>query len=162
VIANTQTLLASVPVAIAVRRGARHPDISTADFVKRTLMAARSVAYPDPAGGAAAGISFEQTLKMLGLNPADPKFHRAPGGAAAMAMLARGDVELGVTFMSEMNDPGIEAVAPLPRAISMPTQLIGFVSAHARSAATARALLQFLASPQAAAVYRASGMEPAH
>ena len=161
VVARTQRVLASVPVAIAVRKGERHPDISTPDLLKQTLLAAKSISYPDPAGGAAAGVSFDQTLRTLGIaREVEPKLHRSRGGAAAMQALARGEVELGVTFMSEMNEPGIEVVAPLPRAVAPPTQLVGFVSSHATSPAAARALLDFLSSRGAAAAYRSSGMKP--
>jgi molybdate transport system substrate-binding protein len=159
VVGNTATALAVVPVAIAVRKGAPKPDISTPDALRRTLLNARSVSYPNPSGGAAAGVSFEQTLKMLGIAPElEPKFKRAQGGAAAMAMLARGDVEIGVTFMSEMEDPGIDRVGPLPLAVSTPTALVGFVSTHAKSPDAARALLRYLSSPAAARVYAESGM----
>ena len=161
VVASTETPLATVPVAIAVRKGAAKPDISSADAVKRVLLNAKSIAYPDPAGGAAAGVSFEQTLKTLGIaQQMEPKIKRAQGGAGAMAMLAKGDVEIGLTFMSEMEDPGIQVVGPLPRAISTPTALVGFVSTHAKSPDAARALLRYLSSPEAAAVYKSSGMQP--
>ena len=61
----------------------------------------------------------------------EPKIKRAQGGAGAMTMLAKGDVDIGLTFLSEMSDPGIDVVGPLPRAISTPTSLVGFVSARA-------------------------------
>ena len=157
---KSRRLLASVPVAIAVRKGQPHPDISTPALLKQTLLAAKSIAYPDPAGGAAAGVSFDQALRTMGIaTEVESKLHRSRGGAAAMEALAKGEVEIGVTFMSEMNEPGIEIVAPLPRRVSPPTQLLGFVSTGATSPAAARALLAFLASPAAAAAYRSSGMQ---
>src|SRR5437762_6926223 len=67
VVASSETPLATVAVAVAVRKGARKPDISTPDAVKRMLLAAKSVSYPDPAGGAAAGVSFARTLATLGI-----------------------------------------------------------------------------------------------
>ena len=86
--------------------------------------------HSDPAGGAAAGVSFTETLKTLGIaEQMKPKIKLAPGGAAAMAALARGDVEIGLTFISEiLTEPGVESVGPLPREISTPTGLVGFVS----------------------------------
>lgn len=131
VVASSATPLASVAVGVAVKKGAPKPDISTPEAVKRMLLAAKSIAYPD-----------------------------AAGGAAAMTMAAKGEVEIGLTFLSEMNDPGIDVVGPLPREISTPTSLVGFVSAHAKDAATAKALLEYLSSPEAAAVYKAHGMQP--
>jgi molybdate transport system substrate-binding protein len=56
--------------------------------------------------------------------------------------------------------PGIDVVGPLPREISTPTTLVGFVSSHAKDPAAAKALLDYLSSPEAAAVYRALGMQP--
>src|SRR5437762_2981492 len=83
----------------------------------------------------------------------------AQGGAGAMTMLAKGEVEIGLTFLSEITDPGVETVGILPREISTPTALVGFLSTHAKSPEAARALLRFLSSPDAAKVYIASGMK---
>jgi molybdate transport system substrate-binding protein len=161
VVASTETPLATVAVAIAVRKGAPRPDISTADAVKRALLAAKAIAYPDPAGGAAAGVSFEQTIAKLGIaDQLKAKIRRAQGGAGAMAMVASGEADLGLTFLSEMSDPGIDAVGPLPREISAPTALVAFLSTHAKAPDAAKALLQYLSSAEAAAVYKASGMQP--
>jgi molybdate transport system substrate-binding protein len=161
VVKSSETPLATVAVGVAVRKGAPKPDVSTPEAVKRTLLAAKSISYPDPAGGAAAGVSFEQTLKTMGLLPQlEPKIHRAMGGAAAMAMVAKGETEIGLTFVSEMEDPGVDIVGPLPRAISTPTGLVGFVSTHAKSPDAARALLRYLSSSDAAAAYKSLHMQP--
>jgi len=161
VVAGSAKPLATVSVGVAVRKGAPKPDISTPDAVKRTLLAAKSVTYPDPAVGAAAGVSFEETLKKLGiLEQMQPKLKRARGGAAAMQAVAKGEAEIGLTFLSEMEEPGLEVAGPLPRAISTPTSLVGFVSAHAKDRKAAQALLDYLSSPEAAPVYRSVGMEP--
>lgn len=161
VVASTETPLASVPVAVAVRTGTPVPDISTPDAVRRSLLAAKSVAYPDPARGAAAGVSFDETLRKLGIADAmQPKLVRAQGGFVAMTLLARGEVEIGVTFASEIQEPGVEVVGALPNEISKPTGLVGYVSVHAKSPAAARALLKYLSSPEASEVYRAFGMLP--
>ena len=147
---------------MAVRKGDPKPDISTPDAVKRLLLAATSIAYPNASGGAAAGVSFEQTLEKLGIAGAmKPKIKPAQGGAGAMALLAKGDVEIGLTFISEIiTEPGVEVVGPLPRGISTPTALVGFVSTHAKAPEAAKALLSYLSSPAAAAVYKMFGMQP--
>ena len=116
-----------------MRKGAPKPDITTPEAVKRLLLAAKSVSYPDPAGGAAAGVSFNETLKKLGITEQiKPTIKLAQGGAGAMAMVAKGEAEIGLTFLSEMEDPGIDVVGPLPKEISTPTTLVGFVGAHAK------------------------------
>ena len=163
VVASSAISLASVAVGMAVRQGAAKPDISTAEAVKRTLLGAKSISFPNPAGGAAAGVSFEETLKKLGIaTQLEPKLKRAQGGAAAMAMVGKGEAEIGFTFVSEMNEPGIDLAGSLPKEICTPTTLVGFVSSHAKNPATAKQLLEFLASPSAAAAYRAEHMQPMH
>jgi len=160
---KSQTPLASVAVAVAVKKGSPKPDISSADAVKRLLLSAKSVTYPDAAGGAAAGVSFEATLKQLGIaDQIEAKITRAQGGAGAMALVANGSVDVGLTFISEMQDPGIDIVGPLPVPISPPTQLVGFVSAHSQHPDVAKALLKFLSGPAGAEVYRAQRMQPLH
>jgi molybdenum ABC transporter molybdate-binding protein len=162
VVAASATSLAKVAVGVAVRKGGAKPDVSTADAVKRLLLGAASIGYPNGANGAAAGVSIDRTLKTLGiLDELQPKIKRAQGGAGAMAMVASGEVEIGLTFMSEMDAQGIDVVGALPREISTPTELVGFVSAHTKVPDAARALLRYLSSPEAARVYRSVGMQPA-
>ena len=60
--------------------------------------------------------------------------------------------EIGLTFLSEIENPGVDAVGALPREISTPTTLVGFVSAHAKAPAAAKALLDYLSSPTAASI----------
>jgi hypothetical protein len=102
-------------------------------------------------------VTFEATLHKLGIyDQLQPKITRAKGGAAAMALTAKGQVEIGVTFLSEMLDPGIDVVGPLPTEIAPPTTL---VSAHAKDAAAAKGGA-YLSARDVAVVYRAHGKEP--
>jgi molybdate transport system substrate-binding protein len=161
VVVSSARALASVAVGVAVRKGAPHPDISTPAAVKQMLLSAKSISYPNPSGGAAAGVSFEDTLRRLGISAqVASKVKLAQGGAGAMTMAANGEVEIGLTFLSEMETPGIDVIGPLPADISTPTSLVGFVSAHATNPAAAKALLDYLTAPEAAAVYRQLGMQP--
>ena len=162
VIAASETPLAFVAVGVAVRTGAPKPDISSADAVKRLLLGSKAIAYPNAASGAAAGVSFNETLQKLGIADAmKPKIKIAQGGRGAMELLAKGEVDIGLTFISEIiTEPGVEVVGPLPRDISTPTALVGFVSAHTKEPDAAQALLRYLSSPEAAAVYKQRGMEP--
>jgi molybdate transport system substrate-binding protein len=163
VVASSQTPLATVAVAVAVKKGMPKPDISTAEAVKKMLLAAKSITYPDPATGATAGANFEVTMQKLGIfDQMKPKTKLASGGAAAMEMTAKGEVEIGLTFVSEMGDPGIDIVGELPASVCPPTYLFGFISAHAKDPAAAKALLDYLSSPAAAPAFKAAMMKPAH
>ena len=156
VTADTETALASVPVGVAVKKGAPRPDISTAAAVKKMLLDARSVSYPDPSAGAAAGVSLERTLKQLGIFD-QVKAKYKPGQAT---LAAKGEVELSLTFLSEIEDPGVDVIGPLPEEISTPTRLVAFVHTKAKDSAAARALVQYLSGPEAAAVYKGLRMIP--
>ena len=162
VVAASETPLATVSVGVAVRTGAPKPDISTADAVKRLLLGSKAIAYPNAASGAAAGVSFNETLEKLGITEVmKPKIKVAQGGRGAMELLAKGEVDIGLTFISEIiTEPGVEVVGPLPRDISTPTALVGFVSWHSKEPEAAKALVRYLSSPEAAAVYKERGMQP--
>jgi molybdate transport system substrate-binding protein len=165
VLKESETPLAVAPIAVAVKAGAAKPDISTAEAVKTMLLAAKSITYPNVEGsaaGGAAGISINQTLAKLGIADAvRSKVKPARTGFETAKMVASGEAEIGIVFLSEMiHEPGITIAGNLPRDISTPTQLIGFLSVHAKDAAAARALLTYLSGPQAAAVYKDVGMVP--
>ena len=163
VIASSQTPLATVPIVVVVRKGDPKPDIATADAVKRMLLAAKAISYPDGAGGlgGAAGVSFDNTQKKLGIyDQVQPKVKRMQG-VALLELLKRGEIDVAVTFSSEVNDPGVEVVGTLPRDISTPTALVGFISSHAKSPDAAKALLTYLSGPDGATAYRACAMTPA-
>ena len=163
VIASSQTSLAYVPVGVAVKSGAAKPDISTPEAVKALLLRAKAISYPNGASGAGAGLSFDETLRKLGIfDEMKPKIKIAQGGAGAMALLAKGEVDIGLTYVSEIiPEPGVDVVGPLPKEISTPTPLLAFVSVHAKSPDAAKALVAFLSSETAASTYRKDGYEPA-
>lgn len=162
VIASTETPLATVAIVVVVRKGEAKPDISTPDAVKRMLLAAKAISYPDGAGGlgGAAGISFDNTQKKLGIyEQMQPKVKRVPG-VALLDLLKRGEIDYAITFASEVHDPAVEVVGALPREISTPTSLVGFISSHAKSPDAAKALLAYLSGPDGAAAYKACAMTP--
>jgi molybdate transport system substrate-binding protein len=162
VVVASETPLANVSVGLAVRTGTPKPDISSADAVKKLLLGAKFISYPNGAAGAAAGVSFDETLRKLGIaEEMKPKIKIAQGGAGAMKLLAEGQIDYGLTFVSEIiTEPGVEAVGPLPRDISTPTFLSAFLSADSKNPEAAKALIAYLSSPEAAAVYKQRGMLP--
>jgi molybdate transport system substrate-binding protein len=162
VVKSSETPLAVVWVSLAVRTGAPKPDISTPEAVKKLLLGAKAVSIPNAATGAAAGVSFNETLAKLGIaDEMKPKLKIAQGGAGAMALLAKGEVDYGFTFESEIiTEPGVEVVGHMPRAISAPTELVAFLSADSKNPDAAKALIAYLSGPEAAVVYKKTGMVP--
>ena len=170
VMESTATQLASVAVGVAVKHGAPKPDISTPEAMKKMLLSAKSIAIPDASLGAAAGVTINKMLKDMGIDDQiEPKLKRprgalpggAGGGNAATAMVANGEAEIVMTFYSEMDEPGVDKVGMLPKEISPRTALVGFISTHAKNPEAAKALLNYISSPEAMAVYKEVGMEPA-
>ena len=162
VVAASEMPLATVSVVVAVRAGMPKPDISTAEGVKRMLLAAKSISCPSAARGAACGVSFEATLAKLGITEAVmPKVKAAPSGWESVKMLARDEVEIGITFKSEADaDPLVEMLGPLPRDISIPTGFVAFVHAKSKAPEAATALIKLLTTPDAAKVFTECGMTP--
>ena len=162
VVANTSTALANIALGVAVKKGAPKPDISTPDAVKRAFLAAKSIAHVNPnPTGAASGIAATEAIQKLGIaEQLKPKITMGNGGARTMALVASGQAEIGMTLLPGMEDPGIDIVGPLPREVAPPIVVIGFVSTHAKDPAAARQFLMFLASAEAAAVYKAHKMQP--
>jgi molybdate transport system substrate-binding protein len=160
VVAGSRVILAKVGVGVFVRKGAVKPDISSADAFKRSMLAARSIAYPDPAGGGASGIYVASLLERLGIAAEmKPKTKLSTLGTL-YASVASGDVEIGFNQISEiLAQPTVELAGPLPSAIQNYTQFApGIVSGSSRIDA-ARALVTFLSSPAAQAVLKAKGFE---
>ena len=114
-VAGSRTNLGRVGVGVVVKEGAPKPDISSVDAFKKTLLAAKSVAYIDPAAGGSSGIYVAGLLDKLGV-AADvkPKAKLIPGGAVA-EYIARGEAEIGIHQISEILPvKGIVLVGPLP------------------------------------------------
>ena len=152
--------LASAALGIAVQKGAPLPDIQTADALRRTLLSVASIACPG-AGGATAGPIFDEVLQKLGItDQIKPKVRLVASGDAAMEMVAKGEAEIGLTYLSEMGQPGISAVGPVPRELAQPAAYAGVIATHPAQPAAALALLEYLASPEAGAVYTEHKMQP--
>ena len=162
VVASSEKPLAAVTVVVGVRRGDPKPDISTPEAVKRMLLAAKAITYPDWAGGKGSytGLSVDETQKKLGIfEQMQPKVKRVQGVNAAQ-LLAKGEIDVALAFGSEMRSTDdLLVVGPLPREISTPTAFVGFVGARAKAPDAAKALLSYLSAPGAAAAYEACVMQ---
>src|SRR6266700_4628191 len=103
VVADSRVTIAKVGVGVFVRKGAAKPDISSADAFKRSMLAGRSIAYPDPAGGGASGIYVANLLERLGIAvEMKPKTKLFPPTEVLYASVASGEVEIGFNQISEI------------------------------------------------------------
>src|SRR5712691_1656864 len=161
VVARSRVNIAKVGVGVFVRKGAAKPDISSADAFKRSMLAARSIAYPDPAGGGASGIYVASLLERLGIAvEMKPKTKLFPPTEVLYASVASGDVEIGFNQISEiLAQPTVELAGPLPSAIQNYTQFAPGIVTGSNQTDAGRALVTFLSSPAAQTVLKAKGFE---
>ena len=132
--------LGSSGVGIAVRAGARKPDIGSVEALKCSLVSARSVAHSKVG---ASGIYFVELLENLGIAGQVKRVvvEKGPVGS----VVAAGDAELGVQQLCELEPvPGIDIVGPLPAAVQRTTRFAAGVAADAPDQAAARSLLERL------------------
>lgn len=151
--------IARVGLGVAVRSGARKPDIGTAEALKQALLKARSVAtIPASAGGTQVLRMFEA----LGIGEAMKtriKAHATP--AQFVQAVAGGEVELGVFLINVLTAPGLEVVGPVPAGLHQEVVFTAALARDTQSADAARAFIAYLKSPGAAEVLKAKGMTPA-
>jgi molybdate transport system substrate-binding protein len=154
--------LAGSPVALAVKAGTPKPDISTQEALKRTLLAAKSISYTDPAAGGASGVYFAGLLERLGIAAdVNAKNTYPPAGGFSGALLLTGEAEIAVQQKPELlHIAGIEIVGQLPGELNMVTVFAAGIDTESRAADAARKLIAFLRSADAAAVLRAKGLDP--
>ena len=161
-VSGSRANLARVGIGVVVKEGAPKPDVGSLAAFKQALLAAKSVAYIDPAAGGSSGIYVAGLLDKLGI-AADvkPKAKLIPGGAVA-EHVAKGEAELGIHQISEILPvKGVTLVGPLPAEIQNYTVYAAGVGAHAKESDAAKALLKALSGPAAAEVLKSKGMEPA-
>ena len=157
---GTKVELARVAIGVMVRPGAKIPDISTVDAFRQALLDAKSVAYIDPASGGSSGIYLDKLFEKMGVADAVRAKARLKRGGYVADLLVSGDAELGIHQISEIVPvKSVTLVGPLPVEIQNYTVYGGALSAAAKDAAAARAFLDLLAGPAAAAIFREKGMD---
>ncbi len=163
ILPGSEVTLASSPAAVAVKAGAPHPDISTAEALKRTLLAARAISYSDPKAGGASGIHFAKVIEQLGIaREVNAKNRFPPPGSLCARFLPTGEVELAIQQVPELKQvAGIAIVGPLPKPYELVTVFVAGIEKASAKVAEAKALVDFLRTSAAAAVFRDKGLDPA-
>lgn len=158
---ESATTLASLTLALGVKKGAPRPDISTPDALRQTLLAAESIALVDPSIGSDGSATREALQKLGVIDLIDSKITFARFARLTGELVVTGEADVCIFYLNEMGDPGLDAVGLLPKEFATPVKVVAFISTQVRDARAARALIDYLSSPDAQALYEKDGLEPA-
>ena len=162
-VAGTRTDVSRVSIGVAVRDGAKAPDISTAEAFKAALLAAPAIAFTHASVGGTAAVYLPQMFKRMGI--AEEIEHKAKpqqSGAAVAECVARGEAELGITLIPEIVPiKGARVIGKLPAALADDTTYTAAVAAGSTVPAAAAAFIAALARPATREVWQAAGFERA-
>ncbi len=158
---KTQTVVARLRLAIAVKKGAAKPDISTAAAAKMALLNAKSIASVDPAQGSVGGAALLALDKMGITEQVKPKIKWFSGGGGVQDAVANGEVEIALgPYLSDMRNPGLDVVGALPPEAATPVDITGWLSTNVQDAKAAQTLLDYLKSKDAAPVWEGAKVFP--
>jgi len=158
-VAGTKTNFAQAGVGVAVKKGARRPDIRTVEAFKAAMLNAKSIGYSQ--GGS--GIISAQVMEKLGIADQLKAKTRLINGAPVAEAVASGEVEIGLQQINVILPvAGADYVGPLPKELQETVKFSAGLLTVSKQQEAARAFLRFIASPEAASVLRKSAMEPWH
>lgn len=160
--ASADAAFASSGMAMVVKKGAPKPDISTPEAFKQTLLKAKTISYSNPEYGGASGVYLAKLLERMGIaDQVKSKTHYPPPSGNAANLVVSGEAELAVQQEPEvMAVSGVDMVGPLPAELNNITTYAAGPGAGTKEADTANALIKFLHTPEAAAVFKARGLTP--
>src|ERR1700691_1424504 len=157
--ADSRVDLVESKIGMAVKAGAPKPDIRTVGALKRTLLAAKSIAYSDSASGVYLSTELFPRLGIADqIKGKTRKIEADPVGG----VVADGDAEIGFQQISELRPvKGIDIVGELPPGAQRITVFAAGIPTTATHPEAAKALIEWLASPAAYPAIKKSGLEPA-
>jgi len=150
--------VANSRIGLAVKAGAPTPDISTVEALKRTLLAAKSIAYSD----SASGVYIEREMyKKLGLEDALKPKSRMIVAERVGNVVARGEAELGFQQVAELLPvQGITYMGTIPDEVQSVTTFSAGIPANAKDKEAGKALIACFTSAQERPALVKSGLEP--
>ena len=156
--ADSRTPLARGGLGLAVRAGARKPDITTSESFKRALVDAKSIAYVKEG---ASGVAFAALVQRLGLTDALKAKSRLTATRDEVGDAIRaGEAEFGVLPISEILPlRGIELAGAFPPEVQTYIVMVAGTSAKTAQGSAVRELIEFLTAPAALPIIKAKGME---
>lgn len=149
-----------VGVGIAVALSAPQPDIGSVEGLRRTLLAARAVAYIDPASGGTSGIYVAKMFERLGIAAEmQPKSVLVRGGLSA-EKVANGEAEIALQQASELYlVPSVRVAGMLPAEVQNWTVYAGALSPATQSREAALKLMAALADRGLEPILKKRGLE---
>jgi molybdate transport system substrate-binding protein len=156
--AASRSVLGQIGVGVAVRAGSPKPDFSTVEKFKQSLLNASSIAT---SGEGSSGRFVAGLIERLGIaDQVKPKIKSGGPGRSAQ-LVAAGEVDFVVSGLPPLIDtPNIEWLGLLPPEINSFVLFTAGLSTVAKEPEAGRALLRFLTTPEAMAVYKAKGLDP--
>ena len=160
---GTDSLFAKSIFAVGVKAGAPKPDISSVEAFKQALLASKGISYTDPAAGGLSGVYVAKQIERMGITEQmKSKTKFPPSGGMAATFVTSGEVDLAIQSKPELASvKGIDVVGPLPGDMAFTVVYSAAVQTGAAQAEAAKALVQYLMSPEAQAVFKADGYDPA-
>lgn len=147
-------------VGVAVPAGAPKPRIHTVESFKQALLDAETVAYTNPATGAASGVHFVKVLELLGIKDVINAKAKLGSGGPVAEFLARGEATLAVQQICEhMLVDGVDVVGPVPDELQAVTTLGIALHARAPSPEAGKALIALLRSERGQSIMGKHGLE---
>jgi molybdate transport system substrate-binding protein len=159
VVAGSRADLSKSGIGIAVRAGAKRPDVSTPDALKKALLDAKTVGYTS----GPSGVYMASLVERMGIAAeVKAKFRSVPSGGTIGTIVANGDCEIGFQQVSELvHIPGVDYIGPLPADVQRVTVFSIGLQTGAPNPGPAKALVAFLTTPAAVAVMQKHGLEAA-
>jgi molybdate transport system substrate-binding protein len=152
--------IAKVGFIVFVKKGAPKPDLNSVDALKRTLLAAKSIALGDPARGGGAGVYAVGLMQRLGVSEEiKAKTRLLPSGTEIAEAVAKGESEIGIGVASDgAIIPGLDPV-PLPAEVQNYSLYVAGINSGSKEPEAAKALIAFLTSPAVRKAFTANGFE---
>jgi molybdate transport system substrate-binding protein len=163
VMPGTETIFTQSIFAVGVKAGAPKPDISTPEAFKKSLLAAKAISYTDPATGGASGVYTAKQIERMGITEQMKGKTKHPlSGGFSGSLLTNGEADIAINSKPELlSVPGVDVVGPLPGDMAFTVIYDAGVQTGAAQVDAAKALVKYLMSAEAQAMFKAKGFDPA-
>jgi molybdate transport system substrate-binding protein len=164
IVPGTRVDLARALIGVSVKAGAPAPDLSSEESFKKAVLAARTISYVNPTAGGTSGTYMDGLFKKMGItDQLKSKIVWGYQGSQVADSVAKGEADLGITFISEMApNKGVRVVGPLPASIQSATNYAAAIPVGAVNGDAARAYLRMMTGPEGREAIEKSHLAPLH